>query len=171
MRVWVWLSCCLLGVACSVSSPSDPDSGSEEPDGGSSSGDSGQVVEDGVCTSCGSCETSFEVDSFNHVTDRIDYADLPPVGGDHNACWTTFGVHKRELDDDYWVHNLEHGAVVFLHNCPDGCDAERAELEAMAEGRPFALVMPYAKLPTRFGVVAWGFRLLSDCFDQPAFAD
>ena len=124
-----------------------------------------------MCTSCGSCEEYLEVTSFNHVSGAIDYPSLPPVGGDHNACWTTFGVHARELADDYWVHNLEHGAVVLLHNCPDGCAEERAQLEAMTEGRPFALVMPYAKLPTRFGLVAWEYRLLSDCFDETAFAE
>jgi hypothetical protein len=139
------------------------------------SGDDGGVPGEpgsdaGICTSCGACERHLPVSSTFHRPAPIDYPDLPPAGGDHDACWIRFGVHATELPDERWVHNLEHGAVVFLHNCEDGCDAERKELEAMAESRPFAVVLPYAELPTRFGVVAWEHRLLSDCLDQEAFA-
>jgi hypothetical protein len=169
MRVWLWLSCCLC-LACSDSSK-DPEPADAEADAGAAPAEAGQPVEDGICTSCDSCEEYLAVGSFNHLEGSIDYPSLPPAGGDHNACWTTFGVHARELEDDYWVHNLEHGAVVFLHNCPDGCDDEREQLEALVDTRPFALVMPYAKLPTRFGVVAWEYRLLSDCFDETAFTE
>jgi hypothetical protein len=169
MRAWLWLSCTLSLLACS-SDPSGPgqaadDASAPEPDAGTGSGDDG-----GICTSCDGCERRVPVTSAFHRTGPIDYPDLPPAGGDHDACWTTFGVHASEVPDERWVHNLEHGAVVFLHNCSDGCADERRELEAMVEGRPFALVLPYAQLPTRFGVVAWEHRLLSDCLDADAFA-
>jgi hypothetical protein len=80
-------------------------------------------------------------------------------------------VHESEVPDERWVHNLEHGAVVFLYHCPDGCPTEVLALEALAAARPFALVMPYAALPERFAAVAWGHRLRSECFDQDAFQE
>jgi hypothetical protein len=150
--------------------PWDGDAGPSQPDAG---GGDAQVrdasADGGICTRCGACETNIRVSTANHRSDPIDYTDPPPVGGEHNPCWTTFGLHTKEVADERWVHNLEHGAVVFLYNCPAGCDAERAQLEQLLEGRKFGLVMPYAALPTRFGVVAWENRLLSDCLDQSAF--
>jgi hypothetical protein len=59
--------------------------------------------------------------------------------------------------------------VVYLYRCPDGCADALAALEGLAQGKPFAVVMPYAALPTRFAAVAWGRRLLSECFDLEAF--
>ena len=106
---------------------------------------------------------------FAHITGPIDYPDPPPAGGNHNPCWGAWGVHDRELADELWVHNLEHGGVVYLYNCPDGCPDE---IETMAEfvfGQTQALLTPYSELPTRFGVVAWGVRLLTNCFDEATF--
>lgn len=153
------------GSPANDAAPGDAD----EPGNDAATQDGGTTPEDaGICTSCGACEKNIRVSSANHVSQAIDYKDPPPVGGDHNPCWTTFGVHAREVADEHWVHNLEHGAVVFLYNCKGGCEAERKQLEQLADGRKFAIVMPYAALPTRFAVVAWENRLLSDCFDTDA---
>lgn len=169
MRAWLWLSCVLGLLACSDAS--DPDASSPDasaPDAGEPQTDA-SFEEGDICASCGPCEQIVPAEDFNHRNEPIEYADVPPTGGDHSACWTTFGVHATEVPDERWVHNLEHGAVVFLHHCPDGCEAERTKLEGLARGRPFSVVVPYAQLPTRFGVVAWGHRLLADCLDEEAF--
>lgn len=139
------------------------------PDAGDSPEPDAQSGQDGLCTRCGGCEETVKVSSMLHKPEPIEYTDLPPAGGDHAVCWTKFGVHKDEAPDERWVHNLEHGAVVFLHNCPDGCASELSRLGALINGRTFALVMPYAALRTRFAAVAWGKRLLSECFDEAAF--
>jgi hypothetical protein len=99
---------------------------------------------------------------------EVPYLDPPPVGGVHSHCWADYGVYEEELADETWVHNLEHGAVVLLYNCPSGCPNEVAELEAFASGHQRVIVTPYAALPTRFGATAWEWRWLSDCFDLPA---
>jgi hypothetical protein len=187
MRSACWLSFTLFWLGCSdlaVQPPSDggPDADQVDPDAetgeddAASSADGGvedggveaAVGDGGLCTSCGACAENIRVSSASHRSEPIDYPDVPPVGGDHNGCWTTFGVHTKEVADEHWVHNLEHGAVVFLYNCPDGCSAEQAKLEALVQGRPFALVLPYAALRTRFAAVAWENRLLSDCYDEAA---
>jgi hypothetical protein len=64
---------------------------------------------------------------------------------------------------------MEHGGVVFLYNCPEGCDAEVAAIKSISSKRSRTIVAAYPELPARFGVVAWGHRLVSDCFDEQAF--
>jgi hypothetical protein len=124
----------------------------------------------GICSTCGGCEETLVNDSRNHKPEPIMYEDNPPTGGDHAACWSSFGVHTAAVPEARWVHNLEHGAIVFLYNCRSGCSAEVKQLEALAKGRPFALVTPDSRLPTSFAVVAWGVRMLSNCVDMDAFA-
>ncbi|MDB4986102.1 MAG: putative rane protein [Myxococcaceae bacterium] len=106
-----------------------------------------------------------------HRTGKIDYPDPPPVGGDHNPCWGKWGVYDASspLAVEHWVHNLEHGGVVYLYNCADGCADEVAQMASFVDGRTQAILTPYAALPTRFAVVAWGVRITSDCFDKTSF--
>jgi hypothetical protein len=176
--LWVMLS---LSLACSGSDrdaraqdAGDEDAG--EPDGapdGETEEEAGAAAEAGagLCASCGGCEETRSGLSAQHRPEPITYSDNPPMGGDHASCWSKFGVHTSAVPEARWVHNLEHGAVVFLYNCPDGCAAEVTQLEALARGRAFALVTPNARLPTRFAAVAWGVRLLSECLDRDAFAE
>lgn len=135
------------------------------------SADAAPDASDRVCTQCGACEETIAVTGAEHQPEPITYTDLPPAGGPHANCWTAFGVHDQQVPAARWVHNQEHGGVVFLYNCPDGCADEVSELAALASSRPFAVVVPYPEMATRFGVVAWGQRLVSDCFDRAAFAD
>ena len=120
---------------------------------------------------CIECEQTCSVESLpsadsSHVEGAV-YTDHPPAGGDHDPCWAPFGVHETEVNDYNFVHNLEHGAVVFLHNCLPGCAAEVAELESMASALPQGtwLVTPYAALDTKFGAVSWAWRFQTECFD------
>ena len=122
-----------------------------------------------VCTTTGECEESVVIGTPTHVTTPIDYADVPPAGGPHNPCWTTYGVHSTEVVDENWVHNLEHGAVVFLYSCPSGCASEVAALAALVPGRPFAVVTSYSTMPPGFAVVSWGHRLVTPTLDVAAF--
>jgi hypothetical protein len=124
---------------------------------------------DGLCTRCGDCEEVQTLPGAAHIEGDLVYPDPPPTGGDHNPCWTTYGVHTEPVPDERWVHNLEHGAVVFLYNCPGGCPSEIAQLRALVEAcGVFAVLTPYELLPKRFGVVSWGHRLVSDCLDIDA---
>jgi hypothetical protein len=123
----------------------------------------------GICTASGDCDEWVELGPPNHVQGRIDYQGGPPAGGSHNPCWGRYGVHDEALPAENWVHNLEHGAVVYLYHCPDGCDAEVATLTELVEERPRALLTPYTGLSTRFAIVAWGYRLESDDLDRAAF--
>jgi len=120
---------------------------------------------------CNDEQEDFEVPTYEHVQGRQDYEEKPPVGGDHNQCWTDWGVHEKAAAAENWVHNLEHGGIAFLYNCKDGCPKERKQLEALYDEstRPFALITPYADMESRFAVVAWGHRIVTDCYDEELF--
>jgi hypothetical protein len=125
-----------------------------------------------ICTSTGDCEEAISVGSPTHTTAPIDYSDPPPAGGPHNPCWTSYGVHSTEVLDENWVHNLEHGGVVFVYQCPSGCPTEAAALAALVPGRPMAVVTSYSEMGTGtgFAVVSWGHRLVTETLDVDAFA-
>ncbi len=124
------------------------------------------------CDACGgSCtieELSYE--RSYHTTAPIEYASTPPAGGPHDPCWTTFGVHDGAVDDERWVHNLEHGGVALLYACED-CEAEVAELEQVALGSPFGLALPYDGMEATFAAVAWGWRWTASCWDADLARD
>ena len=135
-----------------------------EPDSDAGPGEPGPL-----CASCGGCEEVIEVTSTMHTNNPVTYPDPPPTSGPHNPCWGRWGVHDVPLAAERWVHNLEHGGVIFLYNCPDGCDQEVAAIKQINRHRHRTIITAYDDLPTRFGVVSWGHRLLSDCLDLDAF--
>src|SRR5262245_31414021 len=119
-----------------------------------------------ICTTCGDCEEDQPVESASHLLGTIDYPDPPPAGGDHNPCWTTWGVHTDVVPAERWVHNLEHGGVVYLYR-----EAASDTLLTFVNELPRTVLTGYADLPKKFGVVAWGHRLVSDCMDENAARD
>ena len=122
-----------------------------------------------ICTACsGECAETLAIASSRHVEGAVSYSDEPPAGGDHSACWATWGVHSVAVAPEHWVHNLEHGGIVLLYVCPAGCAADVARLEDFVGTHPRTLLTPYPKLPERFAAVAWGRRLVSGCLDLGA---
>jgi len=138
--------------------------------GSDSGGAAALVVED--CAACdGACVRRSEpVLASPHTLDPVDYPRYPPSSGPHHYCWTEFGVAAAALPTERWVHTLEHGGVVFLFDCPTGCPAEQASIEALVrELGPFAVSTPAAApMPAPFVAVAWGEVLELGCVDAPA---
>lgn len=129
----------------------------------------GQPGGKGLCTAQGNCEEALPVKSVQHMDGTIIYPDPPPVGGNHNPCWGAWGVHDQPLGVEHWVHNLEHGGVVFLYHCTNGCTSEVAQLADFVRGHRRTLLSQYDAMPKRFAVVAWGYRLQSDALDLSVF--
>ncbi len=43
------------------------------------------------------------------------YAASIPTSGEHYPIWARWRIHTEIVPRGYWVHNLEHGGVVFLY--------------------------------------------------------
>lgn len=109
------------------------------------------------------------MESASHVEESVDYTELPPTSGDHDPCWAEWGVHTEELRAENWVHNMEHGGVIFLYNCPDGCADDIEAMSQLVEefGEHYVLT-PYSLMDSAYAVVAWEHRLLLGCADIDA---
>jgi hypothetical protein len=127
------------------------------------------MASDGV-SACEDCDTSCTEDYIPegeavHIDGDIEYAEYPPTGGDHSRCWWDWGVWTEEVPEERWVHNMEHGGVIFLYNCPEGCETEVATLVDAVGSNERVIVTPYSKMDVRFAAVAWEYRILSQCLD------
>jgi hypothetical protein len=114
------------------------------------------------------------------VCSEVSYPDNPPAGGSHYSQWAAFQSYSFPVPRGFWVHDMEHGAVVYSYNCPDGCAEEVAQVQALIDtlpGDPLCsaaaprrvLLTPDPLLDVRWGVSAWGFTLRADCVDRERF--
>ena len=99
---------------------------------------------------------------------NVTYLHTPPTSGCHynlgygDAPIQT-GLYNQSVPNEYWVHNLEHGYIVVLYNCPNGCTTEFNQLHdwyhslAATPGVPYAkaLVLPDTSIDVPFAVESW----------------
>jgi hypothetical protein len=96
-----------------------------------------------------------------HTYDAVDYAEDPPVGGQHDYLWAdcTGTVYDIDIRHENAVHSLEHGAVWITYN-PDLATADDiAILTNLVDGRPGLMLSPYPGLETAISLQAWGHQL------------
>ncbi|RYE85210.1 MAG: DUF3105 domain-containing protein [Myxococcales bacterium] len=106
----------------------------------------------------------------------------PPSSGNHYGRWAAFKTYTQPVPRGYYVHSLEHGAIVFLYNCPGGCPAEVAVLQQIADALPAdplcdgmgvrrrTVITPDPLLPPgTFAASAWGWTLKATCPDPDDF--
>jgi hypothetical protein len=140
------------------------------------------IPADALGGACGANVDHVDPTSRNHVPEgtQVTYATNPPSGGDHYAIWATWGVHTEPLPPGYWVHNQEHGGVVFLYKCASraACPSLAAQVEAVAAAIPQdpicdpsvrarVVVLPDPDLPAgvQIAAAAWGYAWTATCFD------
>lgn len=109
---------------------------------------------------------------------QVTYDHSPPTSGCHynlgyGDAPIQSGVYDKAVPSEYWVHNLEHGYIVVLYNCPSGCNTEFQQLRTWyhslppSPGVPYprALVLPYTNMNVPFAIESW------DWFDpMPSFS-
>ena len=152
----------LLAVGCS-----DPGGHETFPDAGPGCSTAEVVTVAGCDQPVGqshACEGQQHVEEQDLVWDTN-----PPQSGPHLAQWEqTGGEHQDPVPRGNWVHNLEHGWIVLLHNCPGGCDTELQVLRDVVAQRPEARVLltPDPELdPPRFAAVSWTWVYETDAPD------
>ena len=67
----------------------------------------------------------------------IEWSSNPPATGSHYWVWARWNrAYTDPVPRGHYVHNLEHGGVVLLYNCPDGCADDIAGLQAVLDALP-----------------------------------
>ncbi len=116
-------------------------------------------------------------EGWAHVPEgsAITYQSNPPASGPHYPVWLRYQEYTQPMARGYWVHNLEHGAIVVLYRPDALADVVRQITEAFrsipqdsACGHQRALLIPDPLLPRLTAVVAADFVLLGDSVDAPA---
>lgn len=100
----------------------------------------------------------------------IDWLHDPPASGTHYPTWETWGEHSEVVPRGNWVHNLEHGGIVLLHRCPDGCpelDTLRMVIAMRPDLRILMTLDPLLPGDDRFAALSWTWSLR---FDSPDLA-
>jgi hypothetical protein len=104
-----------------------------------------------------------------HVAEgsAIAYKSNPPASGPHYPSPWQWGVFDQPIPAGYFVHNLEHGGVDVLYDCPSGCPATVAVANQAFQTFPKdkfnevkLLATPYHGLPSgaRVALLAWDIR-------------
>jgi len=114
-------------------------------------------------------------------TSPTDYLTDPPSSGNHYNCWAAYQTYAAPIPWGNLVHSLEHGAMVIVYNCPEGCADDVANIQSFIDGLPLdkdcapslgrnrIILMPDPMLDVRFAASAWTWTLRADCFDPGAF--
>ncbi|HLY66785.1 MAG TPA: DUF3105 domain-containing protein [Chloroflexota bacterium] len=97
----------------------------------------------------------------------------PPVFGNHYPIWRPPGAYDSPIPEGYFLHDLEHGGIVVLYNCPSGCDDAVNQLKSMVTSLPKEaqfgevkfVVSPNTKISHQFAILAWDWELDMDQFD------
>jgi len=109
----------------------------------------------------------------------VTYAHNPPASGPHYPVWARYEEFTTPLARPYWVHNLEHGAIVFVYR-PDASATTVTALRAAFRGlpndpecgHPRALMTPDPLLARPVAVIAADWTLESDgAVDAQAIRD
>ncbi len=119
---------------------------------------------------------SVAVEGQRHVDEGTPttYRSNPPASGDHYPTTAPYAVHEQPVAPGYWIHNLEHGAIVVLYNCPEACPDLVAQFREAFQNFPRSrnfnrvkmVVVPYRDMEHRLAYVAWGKVLETDQYDR-----
>lgn len=143
------------------------------PSGGGGSGGSGIPPSSGPQ---GTVVTQVSNEGWLHVFEgtAVTYQNNPPASGPHYPVWLRYEEFTTALSRGYWVHNLEHGAIVFLYR-PDAPPAVVAALRDVYRALPpdatcghrLAVMLPDPLMPRPVAAVAADWVLQADGVDAP----
>jgi hypothetical protein len=124
----------------------------------------------------------------NHVEtgSSVTYEFCPPTSGSHyNASRlgpippVFYGKDDTTVPEG-WIHNLEHGAMVVLYRCPEGCTTDaQTTLSGLQQQLPASplcafppganvVVTRFDQMPTPYAALVWGRVYFLDSLDVGA---
>ncbi len=104
--------------------------------------------------------------TFAHTAGTVKYAQIPPVGGDHNPEVLNCGIYDKPVPNENAVHSLEHGAVWITYQ-PDLPQAAVEKLRGLVRGHDHLLLSPFPNLPAPVVASGWGVQLQLTGADDP----
>jgi hypothetical protein len=173
------------GDASDAASTADGSSTTDSPSGSDSS--SAVDAADATPPDAGSCAPVVEQHPWEGAThvpvcSAVTYVSNPPSSGNHYPIWAAFQTFTTPVPRGFYVHDLEHGAIVITYNCPGGCAAEVAAAQAFIDALPVdplcggaappnrrVVMTPDPMLDVRWAASAWLWTLTAPCFDPVAF--
>jgi hypothetical protein len=116
------------------------------------------------------------------IPSDVTYDSNPPSSGPHYSIWAAYQEFMTPVDPRYFVHDLEHGAIVFLYNCDTStptCQGMIAALRAASDSLPDdpicsppvrvrTVITPDPQLDVPLAAVAWGWTYKAHCIDLPS---
>jgi len=111
----------------------------------------------------------------------IEWPSNPPQSGSHYPVWAAFQEFSTPVPRGFYVHDLEHGAVVLLHRCDlvGDCAPVLEALRQTAASLPDdarcsggvrvrTVITPDPLIPEPIVAVSWGFIYRAQCVDLPS---
>lgn len=113
----------------------------------------------------------------------VTYNSNPPSSGPHYPLWAAFREYDVPVDRRYYVHDLEHGAVVLAYKCATAAECPelveglrkvvaniKTDPLCMAPIRVRYVLTPDPLLATKVAIAAWGYTYTADCLDVPTLS-
>ena len=122
----------------------------------------------------------------NHITPGTNwnYKFYPPTSGPHwlvpGSAPSPWQTVDQTLAEGQFVHNLEHGGIVILYNCPSGsdCTTLKNQLQNYVTnvapldpqfGEVKIVLTPYSRgMDKKVALLAWHYVQFLDGYDQAA---
>lgn len=131
---------------------------------------------------CAAVITQAPADAANHATQgtALTWQTNPPAEGPHYPVWVPWAqAFTEQVPRGNWLHNAEHGGVILLYRCPDGCAEVATQLQAIAAALPPDplcqspisarwVLTPDPLLPAgvQVAAVGWGYTYQAACLDS-----
>lgn len=107
---------------------------------------------------------TYEYTGGAHTAEKVDYAETPPVGGEHHAAWLNCGIYDKPVPNEHAVHSLEHGAVWITYQ-PDLAADQVDKLKDLTP-QTYGLLSPFEGMDSPITISAWGHQLKVDSADD-----
>ena len=104
-----------------------------------------------------------------HVATPVEYAESPPVGGEHDGEWAdcTGTVYSVDIRNENAVHSLEHGALWITYDPERVSEDDVATLSDLVDGRSGRMLSPRPGLGAPIGLQSWNNQLTVDSVTDP----